>query len=358
MPAYATCKFPLVDRWKRLGDKNAFVGYIDSVLSGFAQIAFSDNPFCGALLIIGACIGSPIQAISGVWAACIATLIAYLLGTPKLQIRLGLYSFNAALAGLGIPLFAFSNKWMLPEILFYSSIGAIACVLLTAGLSALFSGWDVPSLALPYCITLFILIPASLFLSGIKAEPSSIPHLVSPAVSTTSTWSINDFFTSIMTGLSEIIWQANVISGFFYLLAVLVSSRIDVFSAISSVTIGTLSAIALGLSKDEIMIGLYGYNAVLLTQVLFGRAYRLSLLSFIFSSVLSVVSVLLAVALSALFAPIGAPVAAFPYVILTIVAMVGRNAYTKLVFVSPLKWGVPETIENECKKTESKFKFK
>lgn len=353
MPAYATCDFPMVSKWKDLGDKNPVVGFVDSILSGYGQIAFSDNPVTGILLLIGCYVGSVQQATSGLWAAIVATVFAYLIGVPKISIRLGLYTFNAVLAGLGVALFVFPGQSVTLSLLIYSTVAAILCVLLTAGFSAFLSTYNVPSLALPYCTTLFILIPASLLLKNLNPTTSVIPYLGALQTGANEAFTVQEFFVAVANNMAEILWQANVTSGLFFLAGVLVSSRIDAVSVIVASVASTIVAILLGLSKDGIMIGLYGYNAILLMMVLFGRGYRISVISFITVLVLSCVSVIFSVFLAGIFAPMGAAVTAFPYAIMAVIALAGRNAFTKLKFVDPLKWGVPETIAKELKKEQS-----
>lgn len=351
--AYATCKFPLVDQWKALGDRNKLVAFIDSVLSGFGQIAFSDNPWSGLLLMIGCFAGSTQQALCGVWAAVVATAAAYIIGTPDLLIRLGLYTFNGALAGLGIPLFIFPGQPVSARMLLYGAIGAILCVMLTAGFSKVLSNWNVPSLALPYCTTLFILVPASLLLSRLDVTTSVIPQLRELTAGTGAgfaEWTFSSFFTAVMNNMAEVIWQANVTSGLLYLIAVAISSRIDALSTIAASVAATLTAIAFGMGMDGIMIGLYGYNAILLMQVLFGRGYKMSALSFCVSLVMAVITVVLTIWMQVIFAPLGAAVTAFPYAITAVLLLLGRDALGKLHFIDPLKWGVPETIAAELKK--------
>lgn len=349
MGAYATCDFPMVDKWKEMGDKNPVVGFIDSILSGYAQIAFSDNPVTGLLLLIGCYVGSVQQATSGLWAALVATALAYILGVPKLSIRLGLYTFNAALAGLGVALFVFPGQGVTAGLILYSTVAAICCVALTAGFGLLLSPYNVPSLALPYCTTLFVLIPASLLFVNLNPTTSVIPYLGQLAQAEEVVWTAGNFFTAVMNNFAEVLWQANWMSGAFFLAGVIVSSRVDFISAIIASVVATLVAMGLGLAQSGIMIGLYGYNAVLLMMVLFGRGYEMSPFSFIFSLVLACISVVVSVWLTGIFASLGAAVTAFPYAIMAIVAMAGRNAYTKLRFVDPLKWGVPETIAKALK---------
>ena len=50
MGSFASCKFPFLDEWKKFAGGNPAAGWVDAVLSGFAQIIFSDNSFSGLLL--------------------------------------------------------------------------------------------------------------------------------------------------------------------------------------------------------------------------------------------------------------------------------------------------------------------
>lgn len=349
MPAYATCKTPLVDKWKDAADKNEVLGFIDSILSGYGQIAFNDNPISGILFIIGCFVGSVQMGVSSLVCTVVAAIVAYLIGVPKLSLRLGLYTFNAALAGLGLALFVFPGQGITVQMLIYAAIGGILCVFLTAAFSAFLGSLSVPPLALPYCTVLMILIPASLIMPSMNASTSVIPYLAEVNAGASATWTAGEFFTAVMNNLAEVLWQANIWSGLFFALGVLVASRVDFVSILVASVVSTGLAILLGLSKDSILVGIYGYNAVLLMLVLFGRGYAMSVKNYIFSLLMSCVTVIVSVWLSAMFAPLGVPVAAFPYVILAILALAAREPLTGLKWVSPLKWGVPETIAKELK---------
>lgn len=352
---YATCRFPLVSEFKRLGDKNKFVAFIDSLLSGFGQIAFSDNPWSGLILIIGCFVGSFEQAVAGLCAAITATAFAYIIGTDKLVIRMGLFTFNAALAGLGIPLFIFPGQSVSVAMIILAVIAGIMCVLITAALNKIFSTRNVPSLALPYCITLFVLIPASLKLGTMHTTTSVVPFLDAPLGAENAQMtacSAGDFFTAVLNNMAEIIWQANIWSGMLYLLAVVISSRVDAISAVIASVVATAVAVMMGLSLDNIMIGLYGYNAILLMQAIFGRGYKMSVISFVMSVILAIISVFVTLWMQTLFAALGAAVTAFPYAIMAIGTFLARDVMKKMHYIDPVKWGVPETIAKELKKEE------
>lgn len=349
MSAIASCKFPFLEEWKRLTNQNKALEVIDSVLSGYAQIAFNDNSFSGLLLIVAIYIGSPVQAISGVWATLVATIIAYIFRIPNGLIRAGLYGFNAALAGLAIPVLIFPNSSITLELLLYSALAAIFTVLLTAALGQMFLKWDIPTLALPYSITLFIFIPASVILRGLNASPPVAAIIEMAGAHTQNIWTIGEFLTATVNGISQVIWVDNILSGILYLIAVIIASRIDTISTIIGALVSTLVAIALGLPKESVIIGLYGYNAVLLMKVI-TRGFVINNRSYILAIILAAFTTIVTASLNVVFAPLGVTsVAAFPYSILCIIVFMTRDLFKNLIYVPAKNWGVPETIYQESK---------
>lgn len=348
MSAYATCKFPLVDKFKDYGEKNKLVGFIDSVFSGFGQIVLSDNPVTGLLIMIGIFIGAPSQLLVALWAACVSSAFAFLIGIDKNLVRHGLYTFSGAVVGLGISLWGYSNQDVYPQILIYATIGGILSVILTATFSSLLSKWEVPSLSVPYCVTLMMIIPALLLMQNMNGQPLLVPG-TGELVQAYDGISLTIFLKSAMLGLGEICFQVKLASAICLFLALIVSSRIDAVVALICAVIGTGVAVCLGLPNDNIFIGLYGFNAALVGIGLYGRAFRMTLNSAIFTVLMVIVSVLLTVALGVIFMPLGIPVAALPFGIIVIACMLGRESLTKLKPVSMFLWGVPETIEKQLK---------
>ena len=344
MPAYASCDFPLVNKWKNLADQNSIIGFFDSVLSSFGQIAFSDNPLSGALIIIACFIGSPIQIISSIWSTVIAIITAMFLGVSNPLIRQGLYGFNAALAGLAIPLFIFPGQGFTPMLFIYTGIGAICCVIFTAAISYFFSKLDLPPLALPYSITLLVILPGTTLFKGLNSLPTTVPRLIEYSNQPWLSFTIKEFFLAFSTGIAQVIWQTSLISGIIYLIAILLSSRIDGASAVIAAVISTFIAIVFKLPKESIMMGIYSYNSVLLFQVIFGRGFVMSAYSFGLSVFLAALVTIFSASLSIVFAPLGAAVSGFPYSVLGILALLSKGAFKNLSYVSPKKWGVPETI--------------
>lgn len=348
MAAFATCKFPLVDEFKDYGEKNPVVGYIDSVLSGFGQIVLSDNPVTGLLVMAGIFLGAPSQFVTALWAACIASAFAFIIGVNKDLVRHGLYTFSGAVVGLGISLWGYSNQANYPQILIYATIGGIVSVILTGAINSFLAKWEAPSLSVPYCVTLMMIIPALLLMSKMDSQILTVPQL-GQMTEAFNGMDLNTFIKATISGIGEICFQVNLASGVCLFLAMLISSRIDAITAIVCAALATGFAVALGLPTDNIIIGLYGYNAALVGMGLFGRAFRMSVASALFAIVMALFSVVLTVAMGVVFMPLGIPVAALPFGIIVIACMVAKDHLTKLSPVSIMLWGVPETIEKALK---------
>ena len=353
MASFATCKFPLVDKFKDYGEKNIVVGYIDSVLSGFGQIVLSDNPVTGLLIMLGVGLASPSQLITALWAACVASAFAYLIGVDKVLVQHGLYTFSGAVVGLGISLWGFSVQAVYPELLIYATIGGVVSVCLTAAFNSLLSKWEAPSLSVPYCMTLAVIMPAIFLMGNVNSAPMLTPYTV-PVTDAFASLAASEFILSSLAGVGEICFQVGVPSAVCLILGILISSRVDAVVAILFSAIGCGFAISLGLPTDNILIGLYGYNAALVGMGLFGRAFRMSLPSAIFSILMALVSVVLTVSMGVIFAPLGIPVAALPFGIIVIVCIMGKDYLTALKPVSILLWGVPETIHTTLKAQDQK----
>jgi len=345
MAATASCKFPLLDQWKEFSAKNPVLSLIDDVLSGYAQIAFNDNTFSAILMIYATYIASPTAAIAGLWATFVATIAAHILGVPKGAIKCGVYGFNSALAGLAIGiLVVFPDT---ARLLLYSGLAGIFCVLFQAALGELLSKWNVPSLALPYCITMCLLIPATLTLGGLQA--SGIGQKLFEAGQTPGVWTSGEFVTAALNGIAQVLWVDKPLTGILYLIAVLLASRIDVISVIIGATVSTSVAIALGLPKDLVLIGIYGYNAVLVMHVI-TRGFLINARSYLFAVIMAALTVVFGAGLRVIFAPLGiVSFYAIPYAVTCIVAFLARNTFSNFIYVPAGNWGVPETIAKEFK---------
>ena len=342
MFATASCSFPFLERWKGLCARNPALDFVDCVLSGFAQIAFNDNSFSGLLMVVAVALAYPVQAVSGVVCVATATLLSWLLGVPRGLVRCGLYGFNAALLGLALPVAVFPGQGVTAQVLLYAVIGGALTVLLTAALSSFFSAYNVSPLSMAYCVSMLLMVPAGVLMGTLGASKAA--PAVAALVTEGAAWAPAEFLTACLAGVAQVLWVETPYVGVLYLVAVAFASRVDVVLSVVGALVGTGTAIALGIPKDSIMLGLYGYNAVLLMKVM-GRAFKITPASLALAVALAAGTVMVGAGLSVIFSPTGiGSFAAWPYVILCVAAFLGRSKLPRLTYVPAGNWGVPETI--------------
>ena len=150
-----------------------FVGFFASI----AQVYFIENPYTGAIILVGVCLCSRILSFFALFGAVTAQLTAaYLLGLPATAIHAGLWGFNSVLTcqALGGMFFVLSGY----RIWLFTVFGSIMTVLLQAGVSAFLAPVGMPTLTFPFTVIcwIFCLIAGSKNLVAVKLTAVSIPE--------------------------------------------------------------------------------------------------------------------------------------------------------------------------------------
>lgn len=341
----------LIEKWEAMTEKHTLLEFIHIMLMGVSQVTLNTNPICAVILLIAVGVASPLQLLTCLWSLFIATLLVYALGIPKVHAKEGLYTINPALAGIAVPMVTYvNNAAFLPQILLFTTIISVLCILLTAALRRITATWQVSPLAIPFSIALALISSSTYYLSALRPAPMFTPSVVELLGAGDTAWNFSDLITAVLNGIAQVMWIEDVprsaIAGIIVLIGILVASRIDFLIAIYTVILATATAVLSGIGQGGIMLGLYGYGAILLSFVLFGRAYKMSPQSFLMITVLSIVGVFFTAGMKPLFAVVGAPVSAFAWSGIAILAMLGRKYFTKLDYMLPMYWKTPESSKN------------
>ena len=349
MRVTASCEFPFLEKWKEICETNKLCEYMDSVLSGYAQITFSDNTFSGIVILLATLIGSPVQAISAICATIAGTLTAYFMGVPKPLIRIGLYGFNSVLSGLIIPLLIFPGQGVTLNMLIVSATAGIMCTFSAAAIGSFLGKWNIAFLAAPYCVVIFILISASILFGSVGSAPFE------PAIATLATeqaFTMTDFASATLNGIAQVLLIQKPICAILYITALLLSSRIDAVNSVVGAIAGTFVAFAFGFPRDMVMSGLFGFNAILLMHVM-TRAFAPSVKSYLLAVLSAGFTSLVAVSVKVVLAPLGVPsFLAIPYVLVCVTIFLGRDMFGGLTYIPAIYWGVPETIYKALKENK------
>lgn len=345
MNATASCHFPYLNEWKQYCDKNRICGFIDSVLSGYAQLAFNDNTFSGILMLIATWIGSPVLCMNALWGTIIATAFAYLIKLPNGGIHAGIYGANAALSCLAVPVLLFSSQKISITMLLVSAAIAIFTVLMGKILGNYFSKWNLPTLVIPYCIALSI----SLLILTASGLTNTSPVALETLLFTCnlSDWSCKDLMLTFLNCASQILWLSKPLSGILYLIALLFASRSDTINTVIAIIISVLAAVLLGLPKAPVISGLYGYNAILLTQVM-TRGFLSNKKSYALTFSLAGLTVVMCCIYQLILPRLGVgSFLALPYLTLVFIVFTLRKRLNGFTYVPASHWGVPETISKD-----------
>lgn len=343
MGALASCDFPFLNRWKDLIDSNKVLGFIDAVLCAFAQIIFSDNSFSGLFLLIGSFIVSPKVGVAGLWSAIVSVAFSKIVSAPPVITRMGVHSFCSTLSGIIMGGLLFKEGMDIRFFVFFA-MSSLFCTITVLALSIVFATWNASALGLPFGITTLVFMGAAQNMGYVSQDVTVIAHAASNLTpSDIAGWSAGEIIQSIYSGVSELLGGTTWIVALFIGIALLMSSRIDFISAILGASMGAFTAIFFGVPNISILIGLYGYNGMLLMFVLNGRAFRITPKSYILNLVLAGMTSILAAWMSVSFGLIGAVCTAFPFSIICCLMMIAAPNMN-LDYRPAAYWGVPETV--------------
>lgn len=245
--------------------------FIDQTLKGIGQIMLQENRWTGLLFIIGLFIGSWQYAAAAILAAAAGTAAAKLLKYNQQEIDAGLYGFSPALVGV-VLVFLFDDIliiWFL----------VIAGGILAAMIQHFFISKKIPAYTFPFILVawafIFLIrqyteIPPSELLQ-IKFEPTQL-----------------DVFLAPTNGFGEVIFQASVLSGVIFFIAVFINSPVAALYGLAASLLGAVLSVVNGQPLEQINLGLFGFNAVL-TAIVFAGTKKIDGLWVLSGAIITIV---------------------------------------------------------------------
>lgn len=245
--------------------------FIDQTLKGIGQIMLQENRWTGLLFIIGLFIGSWQYAAAAILSAAAGTAAAKLLKYNQQEIDAGLYGFSPALVGV-VLVFLFDDIliiWFL----------VIAGGILAAMIQHFFISKKIPAYTFPFILVawafIFLIrqyteIPPSELLQ-IKFEPKQL-----------------DVFLAPTNGFGEVIFQASVLSGVIFFIAVFINSPVAALYGLAASLLGAVLSVVNGQPLEQINLGLFGFNAVL-TAIVFAGTKKIDGLWVLSGAIITIV---------------------------------------------------------------------
>ena len=225
---------------------------------GFGQVMFQNSVLSGWLMLVGICIHSWQMGLLAIVGNLVSTLTAYFSGYDQSAIKNGLYGFNGVLVGMAVGVFL-KLSWEAIFLLFLGSCLS-TWIVRVFGLQRYVSGFTAP-----FILSVWAMIS---FCTFCKPEWLLVSDSVADSVQGVS------FISTFSKSVGQVMFQGNSWTGFMFLVAILLNSRIGLFYAVLGSMLSIPLAILLGVEADIMNMGLMGYNGVLGAMALGDRTWK------------------------------------------------------------------------------------
>ncbi len=320
-----------------------------ATLNSYSVIFFLNNKvFAGGLILIT--FFNFFAGLSGLIATLTSVLIANIMGFDKLQLKKGLFSFNALLTGIGM------GTFFDPGTVYFSLL--LLASLLTLILSVTLSGWfekyGLPHLSIPFVISFwFIVLPSSLFenLGLTQRNVYWINEMYTIGgnnllnfFQTVDNLSINNSLDIYLRSMSSIIFQNNIIAGILIAGLLLYSSRIAFSLTVIAYISASMFASFTGSEAASISYYNIGANYMMVALAIGGFFAIPSRYSYLWTVLLVPLTSLVLLFMTKFFAGIHLPIFSLPFsfvAILFIYFLKLRKNPTNLI-LTPIQHYSPE----------------
>ena len=341
---------------------------LPATLNSYSVVFFFNNKLLACVLMLVSFFNF-FAGLSGLLAVLMAVLIANSMNLDKVQLKKGLFSFNALLTGIGM------GTFFDPSLVFFTLLALAA--LLTLMLSVTLSGWmnkyGLPVLSIPFVITFwFIVLPSSQF-ENLGLTQRNIywmnemyamggTHLLN-LFQSIDTLPVHNMVDIYLRSMSSIIFQNNLVAGILIAACLLFCSRI----AFSLSIVGFLSAYFFAQFSGSVATSITYYNIganyIMVALAVGGFFIIPSRYSYLWTILLVPVTTIVLLFFSKLLGFIHLPVFSLPFsvtVILFIYFLQYRNKAGKLV-LTPFQYYSPEinlyTYNNNNKDRQYQFLY-
>lgn len=198
----------------------------------------------GFFFLLGIAVHSSAMAWGAALASALSFLAAHWLGAKQVDIENGLYGFNGALVGIAVVYF-FPLSLSSAALLVGGSIASSMVMKL------MLSHFKLPAFTAPFVIVTWMLLGiGNLF--GLERATSLSGKFMSL-----------DLPLGSLTGIGQVMFQENPLSGFLFFLGIFACSRTQGIWSLAGSALGGAFGFLIGQSQSLIMAGLFGYNASL-----------------------------------------------------------------------------------------------
>ncbi|CAM3259819.1 urea transporter [Filibacter tadaridae] len=304
--------------------ESTLISLLVTSLKGISQVMLIENAITGFVILLAITISSYSLGIIALASAVLGTVVGKIGGADENTVNQGLMGFNSVLTGMALALFLSG-----PYMWIVALVGAVVAAVLTASMMHFMGSTGIPVLTFPYIILTWFVLLASYKLEGIRISPTLVPqNLTSWELHTSGKIRLLDV---VFNGFGEVFFLTEVIPGILIFIAVFWAGRkLGIYAAIGN-AVALLTAFLLGGEHTLIMLGLYGYNAILtilaVSAVFNSEQNRFSPLTGIIAACLTVP---VTASVSIWLLPYGLPALTMPFVLCTWLILGARKVLPKL----------------------------
>lgn len=287
------------------------LGFLDSVLRGVGQVMLQNNSYAGLLFLIGIFYNSALFGFAVLVGTVASTVTAMLLGVKRSNVREGLFGFNGALVAVALLYF------LQPDLLAwcYVIIASACTTVVMAALLKVLDTWKVPALTAPFVFTTLCFVLACARFGRLHSTHLLPTAGLPKAATVEGIVTMSTVAYGLFSGVAQVFFQANVITGVLFTIGLLISSRAACVAALCGSLMGLLAAWGLGAAEPAIRAGAFGFNSVLTAIALGSVFFVRDVASTVYTALAVVVTAVVFAAVSAALEPIGIPALTSPFVI-------------------------------------------
>lgn len=302
------------------------LGFLSSVLRGIGQVMLQSNSRAGLLFLIGIFYNSMLFGWAVLLGATASTATAVLLEVNRPRVRDGSFGFNGALVAIALLYF------LEPGILTwgYVALAAACTTVIMAALLHLLDTWKIPVLTAPFVFTtLFFILACARF--GRLHSTDVLPTAGLPKAATVEgIVTASTVVEGLFTGVAQVFFQGNAITGIFFAVGLLISSRVACVAALLGSFGGLLVAWGMGAAEPAIRSGAFGFNSVLTAIALGSGFFVLNVASAAYGTLAVVTTAVVFAAMSAALEPLGMPALTSPFVLVVWLFLLASPLFQRL----------------------------
>lgn len=249
-----------------------------AVLNSYSQVFFSSSTLLASILLLVSFFDYT-AGISGLLAVIVGILLAQAMDMDKASIRLGMYSFNNLLVGLGVGLYFQLSIILLVVVIFASVLTSF----FTITLQGVLGKYKLPYLSLPFLFAIWISLMATVNFSALGLSVRGI--YTQNEIYAVGGLQLLEFIKNLESGiplvvliyfksLGAIFFQYNVLAGIFIAFGLLFYSRIifslSVFGFVTALVVYKI----FGIDISQLSYSYIGFNYIL-TSIAIGGYFLL-----------------------------------------------------------------------------------